>query len=497
MIVSARFLLGVLIAALLLFGETQPSSAQVAAQKAPSNPTSQNYRSFEDWKAACAKLPPNRALKGSWPRRDLLPLRNLSEFEQVVTDFFNLCKTGTMSEAGNWVGQKPTEQQFFNTATAYFLRSRTAPNSPAIPFEPFAQKLSVPERTEIYLRADLHGDVRSLLANLTWLNTNGYLNGFTIAHTNFYMIFLGDYTDRGSYGIEVLYTLLRLKLANPEHVFLLRGNHEDLTLQSRYGFFEEGQRKYGREFQPQRVLRAYDFFPVVLYTGSDKDFIQCNHGGMEPGFSPHALLEAPGRTRFQFLGVLQQAKFLNEHPDWLTDDITRRTARQYLQDFRPESPTVPTVLGFLWNDFTVLPNEPQFILDPDRAFVHGQRSTEFILRAASTEGKKVHAVFRGHQHSPLPNPMMRRLVASKGIFRLWQTPDSPGLAEAPVNELSKVLEQDEVRSISPGSVWTFNVGADTIYGERCGFNFDAFGMMKVGRDLADWKLHVVNVPVSP
>jgi hypothetical protein len=144
-----------------------------------------------------------------------------------------------------------------------------------------------------------------------------------------------------------------------------------------------------------------------------------------------------------------------------------------------------------------LPNESQFVLDPGRAFVHGRLSTEYLLRLASTKDKKVHAVFRGHQHSSILNPMMRRLVASKGLFRLWQNSDSPALAEAPPSQLSKLLEHDEVRSIPPGSVWTFNVGPDSVYGERCGFNFDTFAILKLEKQFSDWRLKVINVPISP
>ena len=39
----------------------------------------------------------------------------------------------------------------------------------------------------------------------------------------FYMVFLGDYLDRGHYGMEVVYTLLRLKFENWDRVFLLKG----------------------------------------------------------------------------------------------------------------------------------------------------------------------------------------------------------------------------------------------------------------------------------
>ena len=43
------------------------------------------------------------------------------------------------------------------------------------------------------------------------------------------LIFLGDYGDRGDKSAEIYYIILKLKLAFPEQVVLLRGNHEAPT----------------------------------------------------------------------------------------------------------------------------------------------------------------------------------------------------------------------------------------------------------------------------
>lgn len=451
-------------------------------------------RTFAEWKAACDRLPSNRALRGRLPPRQLLPLQRFAEVDAVLNEFFALCRTGALSQASHWVGGIPGHNTFFNTDRAHFMSAALGRES--IPFEPFAQKLTLPPDSEVFVRADLHGDVHSLIANLSWLNERGYLNGFQIAHTNFHMLFLGDYTDRGVYGVEVLYTLLRLKLANPDRVFLARGNHEEVSLQSRYGFFQEGQAKYGNGFNARAIGRACDFLPVVIYLGTGGNFIQCNHGGMEPGYRPQSLLEAPGEIHFQLLGTLEQKRFLAENPGWFGDKVSQLAAKQFYQNFKPTDPMTPNVLGFMWNDFTVLAGEPPFAEDTVRAYVYGKPATEALLRAASSDKAKVHAVFRGHQHSGIINPMMRRLVASQGVFRHWQSNDAPALLDAPVTRLKSVLEQGEVRSVPTGSVWTFNVGPDSVYGQGCDFAFDSFGLLKLAPEFADWRLRVVNLPVK-
>jgi hypothetical protein len=451
--------------------------------------------SFELWKKACDALPSNRSLHGRLPSKQILPLAKFSEFDVVLSAFLDLSKTGALAQATNWVGEYPARSGFFNTSNAYFLK----PSGGGAPlsFQPFAQKTLIPARSEVFFHADFHGDVHSLVADLTWLNEHGYLRGFETARPDFYMVFLGDYTDRGSYGIEVLYTLFRLRLANPGQVFLARGNHEEVSLQSSYGFLAEGRGKYGREFDAAKLLRAYDFLPVVIYLGAGENFIQCNHGGMEPGFNPQPLLQADGPIRFRLIGNLNQKQFLEKNPQWFAqaDAPSRRLAERVLRNFKPEDPIAPTPLGFMWNDFFILPSDPQFGEDPGRAFVYGERATAYLLQSGSTATQKVQAVFRGHQQSSQLNPMMLRLLAGKGVFRHWQTSDTA--AGASMKELAKQLDTADERTIPSGSVWTFNVSPDSVYGEGCNYSFDAFGILKTAAAFTNWKLRVVNVPVGP
>jgi len=333
---------------------------------------------------------------------------------------------------------------------------------------------------------------------LSWLTEQGYLENFRIIRPRFYLVFCGDYTDRGRYGVEVLYTLLRLKLANPDQVFLARGNHEEVSIASRYGFLSEGRVKYAAEFDPKKVLRAYDFLPAVIYLGTAGNFLQLHHGGLEPGFDPRALLDAPGTNRFQFLGILKQREFLTAHPDWFpgADASSRQSFARYARDFRPEDPLTPTVLGFMWNDFSLFAEEPGFAVDPGRAFVYGQSATRYVLAQTQTKSNGVRAVFRGHQQSSAINPMMRRLIASRGIFRHWQPQDSMARMGAEVRELEGFLERGWERPIPDGSVWTLNISPDSVYGEACGFAFDTFGIVKTAEKFADWRLRVVNVDIS-
>ena len=66
-----------------------------------------------------------------------------------------------------------------------------------------------------------------------------------------------------------------------------------------------------------------------------------------------------------------------------------------------------------------------------------------------------------------------------------------------MKELAKQLDTADERTIPSGSVWTFNVSPDSVYGEGCNYSFDAFGILKTAAAFTNWKLRVVNVPVGP
>ena len=440
--------------------------------------------SFAEWHAACLKLPKNRILGGRLPPQGLLPLKRFATLSAELDRFFSLSTNGAMAANLAWTGPEPTPQ-FWSVAG-----NRLAAPNPT--FEPFVQKRLLPPGSKVLLQGDLHGDIHSLMAILGRLQESGFLNGFTLTNPSFHMAFLGDYTDRGVYGVEVIYTLLRLATANPGRILLVRGNHEDVALVLRYGFLAEGRGKYGPDFDAAKVLRAYDFLPVALYLGSSTDFVQMCHGGMEPGFDPRSLLNSSGTNRFQLLGDLHQTELVKSHPNWLlTDPISASAAGGLLHNFRPTAPTTPFVIGFMWNDFTVFGAEPAFADNPGRAAVYGQPAVAHLLKTQSSSTAKIQAVIRAHQHAAAPNPLMRRLIASRGIFRHWQ--------EAKISEDPSIaagsIETGLARPLPEGSVWTLNVSPDSVYGQGNGFNFATVILLEIGPTFADWRLKIDTVEI--
>jgi hypothetical protein len=69
--------------------------------------------------------------------------------------------------------------------------------------------------------SDLHGDSNTLFRILSEIRYDRFLS-----RSKNKLVFLGDYVDRGSDSIGVLYSVCHLKGSYPDSVIMMRGNHE-------------------------------------------------------------------------------------------------------------------------------------------------------------------------------------------------------------------------------------------------------------------------------
>jgi protein phosphatase len=119
---------------------------------------------------------------------------------------------------------------------------------------------------EALVIGDLHGDLESLI---TILKTSHFLKKMRKTKEAT-LIFLGDYGDRGEKSPETYFIILKLKLAYPKQVVLLRGNHEapedllgyphDLPIHFQNRFGEDWYAAYTKI----RALHAYLYNAVYV-----------------------------------------------------------------------------------------------------------------------------------------------------------------------------------------------------------------------------------------
>jgi hypothetical protein len=93
-------------------------------------------------------------------------------------------------------------------------------------------------------------------------------------------LFLGNWGDRGDYGVETVTLLLALKAAYPDRVHLLRGKHETRPITQVYGLYDDCARKYHSGANVWTALmHVFDRLPLAAVV-DDKVF--CVSSGLSP-----------------------------------------------------------------------------------------------------------------------------------------------------------------------------------------------------------------------
>ena len=96
----------------------------------------------------------------------------------------------------------------------------------------------VPRNSRVISIGDIHSNIHGFCDVLEKLESEKLFHDFKL-HPNIILLLLGDYGDRGPYGLLVHWLILKLRHENPASFLVIRGNHETSHLWRGTGMEEE------------------------------------------------------------------------------------------------------------------------------------------------------------------------------------------------------------------------------------------------------------------
>ncbi|KAL3517510.1 hypothetical protein ACH5RR_020099 [Cinchona calisaya] len=181
----------------------------------------------------------------------------------------------TLLRARNW--KAPVNRKFF--LDSYEVGELCYAAEQIFMHEPTVLQLKAP----VKVFGDLHGqfgDLMRLFDEYGFPSTAG-----DITYIDY--LFLGDYVDRGQHSLETITLLLALKIEYPEHVHLIRGNHEAADINALFGFRIECIERMGENDGIWAWTRFNQLFNYVPLAALIEKKIICMHGGI--GRSIHSV----------------------------------------------------------------------------------------------------------------------------------------------------------------------------------------------------------------
>lgn len=304
------------------------------------------------------------------------------------------------------------------------LQGGPPPNS----FRYLMHKLPIKLGSKLTIWGDIHGSAHSICRGI-----EEYMepNTWKIKDPKRLFMFLGDYVDRGAYGVEMLYILFRLKITNPNQVFLCRGDHEMPIMQlSQEGFVKEIKKKYqqGWLYFYETLAKLFNLLPCVIFAyieNCTESFLQFCHGGLEMGeVSPFVAQPCS----IQFATLQPSDKNVVS-----LDQESQKRVREIIRKLKMKQVMTELANGFMWNDFSQHNHHVTHVYG--RGFVMNENSVRTLLNSYTQQiPATIISVFRGHQHSASGDGLLWEFISEHGLVGFWKRSDKKGNIDVVLQE---------------------------------------------------------------
>ncbi|KAH8076423.1 manganese ion binding protein [Aureococcus anophagefferens] len=169
---------------------------------------------------------------------------------------------------------------------------------------------------KITVVGDMHGQLRDLIQVFRHNGLPSFDNPY---------LFNGDLVDRGDYSAEVTLLLFGFAVADPGSIYINRGNHEDMTVCTGYGFVDELVNKFSQNTNGRHLLAIVDtIFSLLPLAHVIDENVVVIHGGISDKFDLDRLRSINRRLYRTLTGLPQaithtphgQDKDGHTHEDW-------------------------------------------------------------------------------------------------------------------------------------------------------------------------------------
>lgn len=294
----------------------------------------------------------------------------------------------------------------------------------------------------ISMIGDIHGNDLRLDLTLKALQETNVLDIQFKVNPNSYIVFIGDYADRGKNSLKVLELVMTLKIENPGNVFVIRGNHEDLiTSEGRLREYASKDSLYfdymSNPCNKKQLNRFYESLPVAVYIGqkseNKRQYVQFSHGFAHVFTDPAPLLSSD--LAHDHLWVYETKKY----SDRIEKIIVAVKLEEWFAKFeeRPLSKADKKIILMLSHMDELVKNlrsnggirfSDIYWLDLDKQYGYqggryniSSKGAKAYLDIISTEKAKVKRCVRGHQGAifNLENPNLLRQIPPNKAKTQW------------------------------------------------------------------------------
>ena len=273
----------------------------------------------------------------------------------------------------------------------------------------YIEKRDVAAGSKIFVRADLHGDLKSLMENLKTLQKEGLLDAEFKCKGDVQLVFVGDFADRGRHSMQVIELLMRLRMENPNNVTLIRGNHESVNINVMFGRNDKQFLNYLSDETNRSVLESfYMRLPLTSYLGNEQ-YVQYTHGLFELSADPSEMLDSPEPVATM---AISKERKLSDRISRLdkegANEKIRAAAKRIQELWKQDVQRQTDITTYNWGDMETSTH----LGNPEnRKWKMSVEDVKHYLRVCQSK-KKVKMLFRGHEHAMKHHTIDDKIVAT-------------------------------------------------------------------------------------